>query len=279
MRAVQHISPLLRAIVADLGLPWPAGATIEPPRERRFGDLALNLALTLAREAGAPPAVLAEDLASRLRAASADIASVQTAGPGFLNVTFAPAFWQACIPLVEAARDQYGASSTGKGRKAQVEFVSANPTGPLHVGHGRGAAVGDALMRILRFAGYEVCAEYYLNDAGKQMRTLGLSLWKRARELAAGDDSPFPDGYYRGGYIVDIARALLAERPDLASLPEEEGIGICRAYGAQVIFDGIRQDLQDFKVCHDSWFSEKSLLESGAVDKILGALQEAGLAY
>jgi arginyl-tRNA synthetase len=279
MRAVHHASSLLQAIVADLGLPWPAKATIEPPREKRFGDLALNLALVLTREAGAPPRILAEDLARRLRAASPDIASVEVAGPGFLNLTFAPAFWQACIPLVEAARERYGASTAGNGRKAQVEFVSANPTGPLHVGHGRGAAVGDALVRILRFAGYDVCAEYYLNDAGKQMRTLGLSIWKRARELAAGDLSPFPADYYQGGYIIDIARALLALRPDLADLPEEEGAGACYAYGMRVIFDGIRRDLQDFRVSHDSWFSEKSLVDSGAVEKTLRALKDSGLAY
>ncbi|MDR2075699.1 MAG: arginine--tRNA ligase [Desulfovibrio sp.] len=279
MRAVHHLSSLLRGIVADLGLSWPARATIEPPRERRFGDLALNLALVLAKEAGRPPGPLAGDLGRRLRAASPDIASVEVAGPGFLNVTFAPAFWQARIPLVEAAGDRYGASSLGGGRKAQVEFVSANPTGPLHVGHGRGAAVGDALVRILRFAGYEVCAEYYLNDAGKQMRTLGLSIWKRARELAAGDLSPFPETCYQGSYILDLARALLALRPDLTDLPGEEGIKACSAYGMEVIFDGIRRDLKDFRVFHDSWFSEKSLLDNGAVEKTLRALKDAGLAY
>ncbi|MDR1360673.1 MAG: arginine--tRNA ligase [Deltaproteobacteria bacterium] len=279
MRAVKHLSSLLRAIVADLGLSWPAGTSLEPPREKRFGDLALNLALVLAREAGARPLALAEDLAARLRGSSPDIASVQVAGPGFLNVTFAPAFWQACIPLVEAAGERYGASNAGRGRKAQVEFVSANPTGPLHVGHGRGAAVGDALVRILRFAGYEVCAEYYLNDAGKQMRTLGLSIWKRVRELAAGDLAPFPEDYYQGGYIRDIAREMLAARPDLADLPEREGVEACLAQGMQVIFEGIRRDLQDFRVFHDSWFSEKSLVDSGAVARTLRLLEESGLAY
>ncbi|MDR2161167.1 MAG: arginine--tRNA ligase, partial [Desulfovibrio sp.] len=164
MRAIRHLTSLLETIVADLGLAWPAKAGIEPPREKRFGDLASNMALVLAPEAGAAPRTLAGELAGRLRLASPDIASAEVAGPGFLNVTFAPAFWQACIPLAETAGDRYGSSEAGRGRKVQVEFVSANPTGPLHVGHGRGAAVGDAVVRILRFAGYEVAAEYYLND-------------------------------------------------------------------------------------------------------------------
>lgn len=279
MRASNQLSTLLTGIVADMGLSWPAKVTIEPPKDKKFGDLAVNLALVLAKEADKQPHALAEELAERLRAASADIASVEVAGPGFLNITFAPAFWHSYVPLVEKAGERYGASETGKGQKAQVEFVSANPTGPLHIGHGRGAAIGDSVTRIMRFAGYDVSAEYYINDAGKQMRTLGFSVWKRAKELACGDTTPFPEDYYQGTYLVDIARDLLLQRPDLTDLPEEEGVDLCYEYGMAEIFAGIRKDLEEFGVHHDVWFSEKSLVNDGSVERTLEKLKTDGHAY
>ena len=279
MRAKAKLTGQLKEICDSLGLPWPAKLSIDPPKDKKFGDLAVNLALVLAKEAGKQPRALAEELAERLRTASSDISRVEVAGPGFLNVTFAPAFWQAYVSLVEKAGERYGASEVGKGQKAQVEFVSANPTGPLHIGHGRGAAIGDSVTRIMRFAGYDVSAEYYINDAGKQMRTLGLSVWKRARELAKDDTTPFPEEYYQGAYITDIAGDLLQKHPDLTDMPEEEGIDLCYEYGMAEIFAGIRKDLDGFGVRHDLWFSEKSLVADGSVERTLEKLKKDGHAY
>jgi arginyl-tRNA synthetase len=279
MRAVDLLHSLLRQAVRELGHEWPDKAVIEPPKEKSFGDLAANCALALAKEAKRNPRDLAAALAEKLRAASGHIAAVEVAGPGFLNVTFAPSFWQSLIPEAEEAGERFGASTHGAGKKAQVEFVSANPTGPLHIGHGRGAAVGDSLARILRFAGYATETEYYINDAGRQMRTLGRSIRLRALELAGKSAGDFPEDCYQGGYIADIARELARLRPDLPDLPEEEGIDLCYAYGMEEIFKGIRQDLADFNVSHDVWFSELSLIRGGAVEKTFAALREAGHLY
>lgn len=279
MRASDLLRSLLQQAVKELGYEWPGKVTIEPPKEKKFGDLAANCALALAKAAGKNPRQLAEVLAEKIRAASSHIASVEVAGPGFLNVTFAASFWQLYIPRVEEAGERFGSSELGKGKKAQVEFVSANPTGPLHIGHGRGAAVGDSLTRILRFAGYETEAEYYINDAGKQMRTLGRSVWLRLLELAGKSTDPFPEDCYQGEYIVDIARDMLAARGNLPDMPEEEGIDACYVYGMDVIFTGIKRDLIDFNVTHDVWFSELSLIRDGSVERTMKEMEKAGHVY
>ncbi|MDL2291248.1 arginine--tRNA ligase [Desulfovibrio sp. OttesenSCG-928-F20] len=279
MRASDLLLSLLQQCMAELGLEWPAKAVIEPPRDKKFGDLAANCALVAAKASGRKPVELAKDLAQRLLAASDQIAAVEVAGPGFLNVTFAPSFWQSRITLVEQAGDRFGSSETGRGIKAQVEFVSANPTGPLHIGHGRGAAVGDSIARIMRFAGFEVESEYYINDAGRQMRMLGKSIRLRLLELAGEDIGNFPDDCYKGGYIIDIAGKLLKERPELPKLPEAEAEDICYEYGLEFIFTGIKNDLLNFNVHHDVWFSEKSLVEDGSVERTLAGLKAAGLAF
>lgn len=279
MRASDMLLSLLREITAKLGYDWPEKTVVEPPKDKKFGDLAANLALVMAKTAGKNPRALAEELAAELKNASDLIASVEVAGPGFLNVTFSPAYWQSCVQRVEDAGDSFGSSSAGKNTKAQVEFVSANPTGPLHIGHGRGAAIGDSLVRIMRFAGYDAQAEYYINDAGKQMRTLGLSIWLRALELAGKSSIPFPEDCYQGDYIIDIARSMLGMDSRLSSCSEEDGIDQCYRHGMRVIMDGIRQDLADFNVHFDVWFSELSLLEDGSVEKTLEKLRQDGLAY
>ncbi len=279
MRAVQLLTGLLDSIVDELGFSKPSKAVIEPPKDKKFGDLAANYALVLAKDTGKNPRELAGLLAEKLRTASPEIASVEIAGPGFLNVTFAPAFRQAVIPLIENTGDRYGSSNLGAGKKLQVEFVSANPTGPLHIGHGRGAAIGDSLCRVMRFAGYNAEAEYYINDAGKQMRTLGLSIWLRALELTGKRSEPFPEDCYKGEYIIDIARELLAKDPDLTERPEAEGQDVCYEYGLKDIFDGIKKDLLDFGVHHDVWFSERSLVESGVVEQTLEELKRSGRAF
>ena len=278
MRAKKHIHDSLSRIIASMGFTWPAKTLIEMPKEKSFGDMAVNIALLLAKEAGMPPRLLAEKIADAIKNSDGDIAGAEVAGPGFINITFAPAFWQRIIPVVEAQGASFGSSTPDTPKKVQIEYVSANPTGPLHIGHGRGAAVGDALARVLRFAGRHVETEYYINDAGRQMRLLGLSVWLRLLELA-GEPVVQPEDWYRGEYIVDIARELLTQTPDLPTFPEELGIDRCLEYAMGRIFDGIRQDLADFRAHHDIWFSERALVASGAVEQTFSRLREAGCTF
>jgi arginyl-tRNA synthetase len=272
------LEKLLVEIVARMGLPWPEKATVEPPREKAFGDLASNVAMMLAKAARRNPRELAEEIRQSLLDMSPDIATAEVAGPGFLNVTFAPDFWRRTAMDVLEQAEHYGESAVGAGRKVQVEFVSANPTGPLHIGHGRGAAVGDSLARILKRTGFEVETEYYVNDAGRQMRLLGASIWARLREVA-GKPAEFPEDGYLGEYIVDLAKDVLKENPAAADLPGEEGVELCRKRGMDAILRGIQQDLQAFGVDHDVWFSEASLVDAGKVQATLDDLKQRGLAY
>ncbi len=278
MRAVDVLRSALMSMVEEMGLAWPAKAVIEPPRDARHGDLAVNVAMLLAKEAGKNPRELAQTFAAGLSERCADIAAAEVAGPGFINVTFSPDFWRQTVADIEAAGADYGRSPVGAGRKTLVEYVSANPTGPLHVGHGRGAAVGDSLARLLRRAGFAVDTEYYINDAGLQMRLLGLSVWLRVQELK-GRPVEWPESYYRGEYIIDIAREMLAEDDSLADLPEAEGKERCYERAMRDILNGIKQDLADFRVEHQHWFSEKTLVEGGKVAEAFAALDAAGYTY
>ncbi|HJA78307.1 MAG TPA: arginine--tRNA ligase [Candidatus Desulfovibrio intestinavium] len=278
MRATDVLRSALVNLVEEMGLSWPAKAVIEPPRDARHGDLAANVAMLLAREAGKNPRDLAQSLAESLPERCPDIVKAEVAGPGFINVTFSPDFWRQTVCEVEAAGADYGRSAVGAGRRTLVEYVSANPTGPLHVGHGRGAAVGDSLARLLRRAGFAVDTEYYINDAGLQMRLLGLSVWLRVQELK-GRPVAWPESYYRGEYIIDIAREMLAEDAGLADLPEEEGKNRCYERAMREILDGIKRDLADFRVEHQHWFSEKTLVEGGKVAAAFAALDKAGYTY
>lgn len=278
MRAVEVLRSALMSMVEEMGLSWPVKAVIEPPRDARHGDLAVNVAMLLAKEAGKNPRELAQAFAAGLPEHCADILKAEVAGPGFINVTFSPDFWRQTVLDIEAAGADYGRSPVGAGRRTLVEYVSANPTGPLHVGHGRGAAVGDSLARLLRRAGFAVDTEYYINDAGLQMRLLGLSVWLRVQELK-GRPVEWPESYYRGEYIIDIAREMLAEDDSLADLPEDEGKERCYERAMRDILNGIKQDLADFRVEHQQWFSEKTLVEGGKVAEAFAALDEAGYTY
>ncbi len=294
MDAIQTVRQALQEIVQEMGLSFPEKVTIEPPRDTKHGgDLAANVAMMLAKEAKMPPRALAESLAEKL-GAYPSILSVEVAGPGFLNITLHPEFWQKTLLDIETKGARFGADVADEKKKTQVEFVSANPTGPLHIGHGRGAAVGDSVARILRFAGHDVATEYYINDAGNQMRLLGLSVWLRAREIC-GLPVEWPESYYKGSYIIDIAKEvllqspstlpqdmaekLLAQAPGLMEKDDDVAQDICYEYAMTSIMEGIKKDLSDFRVGHDVWFSEKSLVERGAIDAGFAALKEAGLSY
>lgn len=278
MRAKKQLLAALQEITREMGYDWPEKATIDPPKDRKFGDLAANIALVLAKQAGMNPRELASRFAEALRQKDADIIAVDIAGPGFLNITYSPEFWLSTVVDILRRGETFGSSTIGNGRKVQVEYVSANPTGPLHIGHGRGAAVGDSLARLMRFAGYDVSTEYYINDAGRQMRILGLSVWVRAKELA-GRPVELPEDFYRGDYIKDIARNLMALEPNLLDLSDAEGEDRCFEYAMNEILNGIKQDLADFRVEHQVWFSERSLVEHGDVEKTFERLKKAGLAF
>ena len=278
MRATDILRELLQSALAAQDIAWPAKTTIEPPRDKTHGDLATNVAMMAAKAAKKPPREQAEALRQSL-AADPRLAAVSVAGPGFLNVAFTPGFWQETVLEVGRAAEAYGRCAIGQGVRVQVEYVSANPTGPLHIGHGRGAAVGDSLARVLRAAGFSVETEYYINDAGRQMRILGQSILYRCRELL-GETVAEPEDYYRGDYIKDLAKELIAlHGSTLLTMPQDEATDLCRLHGEREILAGIKKDLTDFRVGHDVWFPESTLLAAGAVDAAFTDLREKNLAY
>jgi arginyl-tRNA synthetase len=268
------LSAALASAVADgtLALPadaLPASVHVERPRQREHGDWATNVALQLAKKAGTTPRALAEDLARRLEAADG-VKSVEVAGPGFLNITLDAGAAGELARTVVAAGAGYGRSDALAGQVHNLEFISANPTGPLHIGHTRWAALGDALARIMRAAGAEVTAEYYINDAGAQMDRFGGSVLARAR------GTEVPEGGYRGEYVKELAAKVLEARPDLLDLPEDEALVVAREEGYRLQLAEIREVLEAFDVHFDVWFSERALHESGAVEQAVARLREQG---
>ncbi len=278
MQATRLLDSALKQIFSEMELPVPEKLVIEAPKDPRHGDLSTNAALLLARTASRNPRDLAAAFAERLLEICPQIARAEAAGPGFCTVTFRPDVWLNTLVEIEEKKGAFGSSSAGIGQKVLVEYVSANPTGPLHVGHGRGAAVGDSVARLLRFAGFKVNTEYYLNDSGRQMNILGRSIWLRVLEKS-GRKINFPDDCYQGGYIADLADALLKAHPSLPDLSAKDGIPICKQYGMDQILDGIKYDLKEFRCEHESFFSEKSLVDSGAVGQTLDNLQKSGRSF
>lgn len=278
MRAKIKLLAQLKEITTNFGLAWPSKLSIEPPKDKKFGDLAINVAMVLAKESGQNPRELAGRFAEALKKKDSQIVNIEIAGPGFLNITYSENFWQDTLPIILALGEDFGSSQSGRGKKVQVEFVSANPTGPLHIGHGRGAAIGDSTARVLSFAGYDVETEYYVNDAGKQMRILGLSVWLRALELK-GRPVTWPEDWYRGEYIIDIAREVLKKEPGLLEKTEDEAQDICFEYAMNDILNGIKADLKTFRVNHQRWFSERTLVDDGSVDRAFELMRERGYVY
>ncbi len=247
------------------------GVTV--PKDESHGDFSCNLAMILAANTKTKPRVIAEKL-SRQLAGNGLFSSVSVAGPGFINMTVHPDHWAAALDQIFTAGEDFGRISVGHGEKVMVEFVSANPTGPLHIGHGRGAVVGDTLARILSWAGYDVHSEYYINDVGLQMDNLGQSTLARCRELLGQPAGELP---YKGDYIIDIARQFLeANGERIMEAPLEESLAKARKFSADKILDGIRSDLEEFRVGFDEWFSEATLHDSGEVEKTINQLQRKG---
>jgi len=252
--------------------------TVEPPRDAAHGDMATNAAMVLAKPARKNPREIAEALAARL-AGAPGILGAEVAGPGFLNLRLDPARWFALIPHAIGEGVSAGRSRMGAGRRVNIEFVSANPTGPMHVGHVRGAVFGDALAGLLDFAGYDVTREYYINDGGAQVDVLARSVYLRYLE-ALGEPAEFADGTYPGDYLIPVG-ADLAERygRDLVDRPEADWLPELRAFATDAMMEMIRSDLALLGVEMDVFFSEKSLYGTGQIEAALDSLEARGLIY
>ena len=275
------------ALVADGVL--PAGIdqsriVVEPPRESAHGDMATNAAMVLAKDAGAKPRALAEAIAAKLRGDDL-VAKAEVAGLGFINLTLKPAAWIDALRAVLAADTDYGRSAVGQGTRVNVEYVSANPTGPMHVGHVRGAVFGDALANLLAGTGYAVTREFYINDAGAQIETLACSAYLRYREALGETIGEIPEGLYPGDYLVPVGQALARQYgPGLRDKPENEWLPIVRAFAVACMMDLIRSDLAALGIKHEVFFSERSLHEpqNGGPSKIaetVAFLEKQGLLY
>ncbi|WP_088104431.1 arginine--tRNA ligase [Halalkalibacter urbisdiaboli] len=249
---------------------------LETPKDKTHGDYATNMAMQLARVAKKAPRVIAEELVNALNRERASIEKVEIAGPGFINFFMNNAYLRDIIPAVLEAGQQYGETNVGNGKKLQVEFVSANPTGNLHLGHARGAAVGDSLCNVLAKAGFNVEREYYINDAGNQINNLALSLEARYFQ-ALGKDKDMPEDGYHGQDIIEFGKALAEEHGDkFTNVPEEERLAFFREYGLKKELDKIKHDLQEFRVEFNNWYSETSLYETGKVEETLQLLKDKG---
>ncbi len=266
------------SLPADLDL---SGVEIQEPRDPAHGDMASNAAMVLAKRAGQKPRDIAEALAAGL-AGDSDIASVDVAGPGFLNIRLSEARWQGLLRTVLSEGTEFGASGLGAGKRALVEYVSANPTGPMHIGHCRGAVFGDALCNVLENAGYEVEREYYVNDAGAQVDKLGRTAYLRYLEALGEDIGEIPEGLYPGDYMIPVGEALAKAHGDmLMGESEEEYLPIARKVAIEMLLGDIKGDLDKLGVAHDSFFSERSLAEgeSDEVEAAIALLREKGLIY
>jgi arginyl-tRNA synthetase len=272
------------ALVAEGVL--PAGIdqsriVVEPPRESAHGDMATNAAMVLAKDAGSKPRALAEAIAAKLRADDL-VANVEVAGPGFINLTLKPAAWIGALRAILAAGTNYGRSEVGGETAVNVEYVSANPTGPMHVGHCRGAVFGDALANLLACTGFAVTREYYINDAGAQVDALARSAFLRYREALGEEIGAIPEGLYPGDYLKPVGTALAAEYgATLKDKPEAEWLPVVRNRAIEMMMAQIRDDLRSLNVVQDVFFSERSLIE-GARDQVgetIAALRRAGYVY
>jgi arginyl-tRNA synthetase len=272
------------ALVADGVL--PAGIdqsriVVEPPRESAHGDMATNAAMVLAKDAGAKPRALAEAIAAKLRGDDL-VAKAEVAGPGFINLTLKPAAWIDALRAVLAMGANYGRSDVGRDTAVNVEYVSANPTGPLHVGHCRGAVFGDALANLLAFSAFKVTREYYINDAGAQVDALARSAFLRYREALGEDVGAIPEGLYPGEYLKPVGAELAARYgASLKDKPEAEWLPLVRNRAIDMMMADIRNDLRSLNVVHDVFLSERSLIEGprDQVGETIAALRRAGYVY
>ncbi len=271
----------LSALVADGVLPAgleTAAVTVEPPRDAAHGDMATNAAMVLAKPSGLQPRLIAEALAARLQR-DPRVAAAEVAGPGFLNLRLAPGVWQGVVGAALRSGRDFGRGSIGAGLKVNVEFVSANPTGPMHVGHVRGAVVGDALANLLAFAGWQVTREYYINDGGAQVDVLARSAFERYRE-AHGLSPEIAEGLYPGDYLIPVGEALKAQFGDrFLGAPEADWLPVIREFSTTAMMAMIREDLAALGVRMDVYSSEKAIYGTGRIEAALDTLRGLGLIY
>ena len=283
MNIFQDFTARIEVILAGLGLTTPEGVpleikrfAVEPPRDASHGDLACNAAMVLAKSAGQNPRALAEVIASAI-GKDADVAKVEVAGPGFINIRLNDKYWQVHLTSILEASGAYGRSAIGGGVKINVEYVSANPTGPMHVGHCRGAVFGDVLANLLAFAGYDVTKEYYINDAGVQIDVLARSVILRYREALGEVIGDIPAGLYPGDYLVPVGKALAETHGRaLLDMPEAKALAIARDAAIDAMMVMIRADLDALNVHHDVFFSERTL-HAGNGAKILSVINDLTL--
>ncbi|MEK4566527.1 arginine--tRNA ligase [Alkalihalobacillus sp. FSL R5-0424] len=252
---------------------------LETPKDKSHGDYATNIAMQLARVAKKAPKQIAEQITERLNKEKASVSEINIAGPGFINFYMDNSFLRDVIKDVLSKPDTYGESDAGKGEKILVEYVSANPTGTLHLGHARGAAVGDAMCKIMEKAGYQMGREYYINDAGNQINNLAYSVEARYKQ-ALGMDAEMPEDGYHGKDIIEMGQELAtAEGDSYLKLADEERLKAFRTYGLNKALEKIKVDLADYRVEFDTWFSEMSLYESGVIDRTLDVLRKQDEIY
>ncbi len=273
MTTQEYIQQKLQAFLKERGIEG-VEVQIEKPKEEKFGDFATNLALQLARHLKKNPRQIAEEIKAFVGEDSQFVRKIEIAGPGFVNFFAAAANIYAQLAEILQKKEQYGKSTQEAGKKANVEFVSANPTGPLTIGHGRGAVYGDTVARLLEAVGYTVTREYYFNNAGRQMRILGESVRLRYLELC-GEKIDFPEEYYQGAYIIDIARSIYEEKGD--ALKEETDITYFKDRAEQVIFDDIKRTIKRLGFEFDVFYNERSLYDEGKIDEVVEGLRKKGL--
>ncbi|MGK2908863.1 MAG: arginine--tRNA ligase [Sphingobium sp.] len=281
-RFTTYLNGVLDEMVAAGDLPEALdrkGITVEPPRDASHGDLATNAAMVLAKPAGTNPRALAEKIAAGLQALE-EVSEVSVAGPGFLNMRLTDATWRAELAAIHAEGNDYGRSDMGQGIHVNVEYVSANPTGPMHMGHCRGAVVGDALATLLQYVGHKVTREYYINDAGGQVDVLARSAHLRYREALGEDVGAIPEGLYPGDYLIPVGQKLAAEYGDaLVAAPESEWLVPFRKQAVAAMMDMIRADLALLGIHHDLFSSEAELQEAGKPEAAEAWLREHDLVY
>jgi len=277
-----QILGVLDGLAADGTLPQGLNferIAVEPPRDASHGDMAVNAAMVLARDAKMKPRDIAAALAAKIEALPG-VASVEIAGPGFINLRLDNAVWHDCLKEILVEGEKFGRSDAGGGERVNVEYVSANPTGPLHIGHARGAVFGDVLASLLDAAGYDVCREYYINDAGAQVDVLARSAFLRYREALGDDIGEIPEGLYPGEYLKPVGAKIAAEEgARWHNADEDEWLAPIRAKAIDAMMDLIREDLGALGIKHDVFTSERALVEAGRVDEALKTLEDRGLVY
>jgi len=276
--AEERIRAALAGALASMGVE-DAAVQLERPRDPAHGDLASNVALSLASRLRRPPRQIADEIARTLDLEEAGVASVEVAGPGFMNFRLALGAIAEGLREILTLDEAFGRSATGGGERVMVEWVSANPTGPLHLGHGRQAALGDAIAALLEWTGWNVHREFYYNDSGQQMELLARSVWARYQE-ALGEPTEIPEGGYHGEYVADVARSFVDEVGDLYRDDESAAaLEAMRRFAGRVLMEEIQRDLDEFRVRFDEHYRESSLYEEGKVDRTVAALRGTGLVY